>query len=119
MIPELSALRDRRPHVSRLEVPERADVPPVLRILVAQKPRAPSGVVPLPPLAFRDRGDVDDRSFPTKFRDGDVRPEQLLRVFDAVLDGRAPDPTLHHIWLLVRPPRQPRRPRLGAEAHGV
>src|SRR5207244_4409633 len=53
MIAELSALRDGRPHVPRLEVPQRSDVPSVFRVLVAQDPRPPPRVVPLPSVPRR------------------------------------------------------------------
>src|SRR5437667_12282745 len=70
MVAELSALRDGRPHVPGLEVPQRPDVPSVFRVLVAQEPRPPPRVVPLPSLPFRDRRDVDHRSFAAEFRAG-------------------------------------------------
>src|SRR5207244_2888386 len=72
MVAELSALRDGWPHVPGLEVPQRSDVPSVFRVLVAQEPRPPPGMVPLPSFAFRDRSDVDHRSFAAEFRDGDL-----------------------------------------------
>src|SRR5881409_2641267 len=40
MVAELAPLRHGRADVPRLEIPERADVPPVLRVLVAQEPRS-------------------------------------------------------------------------------
>src|SRR5205807_5525675 len=106
VIPELASLRDGRPHVTGLEVPEGSDVPSVLRVLVAQQPRPPPGVVAFPTLPLRDRGDIDHGAFPAECRDRDVRAEELLRVLDPVLDGTSADAVLHEVRLLLRYSRE-------------
>ena len=115
VIPELASLRDGRPDVPGLEVPEGSDVPSVLRVLVAQQPRSPSGVVAFPTLPLRDRGDIDHGALPAEFRDGDVRAEELLRVLDPVLDGTSADAVLHEVRLLLRDSREEARLRVRDE----
>src|SRR6267143_1055244 len=115
MIPELASLRDRRSDIPGLKVPEGSDVPSVLRVLVAQQPRSPTGVVAFPTLAFRDRRHVDHGTFAAEFGDGDVGAEELLRVFDPVLDRTAAHPVLHEVRFLLRDSGQEPRLRVRDE----
>src|SRR3989441_1110184 len=59
MVAELAPLRHGRADVPGLEIPERSDVPSVLRVLVTQETRAPARVVALPAFPLRDRRAVD------------------------------------------------------------
>src|SRR5437667_1537006 len=112
MIAELAALRHGRAHIPGLEVPERADVSPMFRVLVTQEPRAPARVVALPSLPFRDRGDVHHGSFATEFGDGNFLPKEATRVLDAVFNRSATDAIFHEVRLLLRDAGDERRLRV-------
>src|SRR5207247_1235041 len=78
------------------------DVSSVLRVLVTQESRAPSGVVPLPSFPFRDGRDIHHRAFPAEFGDRYLLPQEPTRVLDPVCNRSAADAILHQVRLLFR-----------------
>src|SRR5437899_9250179 len=82
MVAELAPLRHGRADVPGLEIPERSDVPSVLRVLVTQETRAPARVVALPAFPLRDRRDVDHRTLAAKFGDGNLLSQESACVLD-------------------------------------